>query len=220
MALKTGSSLKELMKSWNKAPSPQDKNKSKPPVNPPPPPPQLPADLGLKPNPDLRRKRHPEATEEGELGLSKGSKQPGQSQDQRNRRSNSVDSREEPLVAQVHRPTRTWSPVLEVDGVPIAYGATLRHYRGGHASLAAEALEQPFLLPKDMEAYRTFNHLELFLSLKKDLAMVSDSIHYSSFIHLYFLAFYSKSEIPLVFVCFFFFFISRSQSKFLWPRSG
>ena len=70
MAPKTGPSLRDLMKNRNKAPSPQEKNKSKPPVNPPPPP-QLPVDLGLKPNPDLRRKRH---TEEGEMGLSKGSK--------------------------------------------------------------------------------------------------------------------------------------------------
>ena len=52
-----------------------------------------------------------------------------------------MDSREEPPVAQVHRPTRTWSPKLEVDGVPSAYDATLRHYRGGHAGLVAEALE-------------------------------------------------------------------------------
>ena len=75
MAPKTGPSLRDLMKNKNKAPSPQDKSKSKPPVDlPPPPPPQLSADLGLKPNPDLRRKRHPEATKEGELGLSKGSK--------------------------------------------------------------------------------------------------------------------------------------------------
>ena len=128
-------------------------------------------------------------------------------------------SREEPPVAQVRQPTRTWSPVLEVDGMPIAYDATLRHYRGGHADLVAEALEQPLLLPKDMENYRTFNHPELFLSLKRDLVMVSDSIHYSSFIHPYFLAFYSKSDIPFVFV-FFLIFISRSHSKFLWPRSG
>ena len=151
------------------------------------------------------------------MGPSKGSKQPRQSQDHRNRRSSSVDNREEPPVSQVRRPTRTWSPVLEVDGMPIAYDATLRHYRGGHAGLVAKALEQPLLLPQDMEAYRTFNHPELFLSLKRDLAMVSDSIHYSSFIHPYFLAFYSKSDIPLVF---FFFFFSRSHSKFLWPRSG
>ena len=74
MAPKTGPSLRDLMKNRNKAPSPQDKNKSKPPVNPPPPPPQLPADLGLKPNPDLRRKRYIKAPKEGEMAPSKGSK--------------------------------------------------------------------------------------------------------------------------------------------------
>ena len=84
------------MKERNKTPSPQEANKSKPPVNLPP---QLPADLGLKPNPDLTRKRHIKAPEEGEMAPSKGSKQPRQSQDQRGRRSTSVDSRDEPLVA-------------------------------------------------------------------------------------------------------------------------
>ena len=80
MTPKTSLSLRELMKSRNKAPSPQDKNKSKLAVNPPPPPPpQLLADLGLKPNPDLRRKRHVEAPEESEMAPSKGSKQPRQS---------------------------------------------------------------------------------------------------------------------------------------------
>ena len=63
-----------------------------------------------------------------------------------------MDSREEPSVAQVRRVTRTWLPKLEVDGVPITYDATLRHYRGGHAGLVAEALEQPLLFPKGMEA--------------------------------------------------------------------
>ena len=57
MAPKSGQSLRELMKGRNKAPTPQEANKSKPPVNPSPPPPQLPTDLGLKPNPELRRKR-------------------------------------------------------------------------------------------------------------------------------------------------------------------
>ena len=101
-------------------------------------------------------------------------------------------------MAQVCRPTRTWSPKLEVDGVPIAYDVTLRHYCGGHVGLVAEALEQPLLLSKDMEAYRNFNHPELFLSLKRDLAMVSNCIRCSSFIHLHFLTLYSKSEILLV----------------------
>ena len=76
----------------------------------------------------------------------------------------------------MRRPTCTWSPKLEVDGAPIAWDASLRHYRGGHAGHVAEALEQP-LLPKYMEAYRSFTHPKLFLSLKRDLAMVSDSIY-------------------------------------------
>ena len=141
MAPKIGPSLKELMKNRNKASSPKDKNKSKPLTNPPPPPPQIPADLGLKPNPDLRKKRQMETAEEGELGPSKGSKQPRQSQDHMSRTSSSVDNREEPSVAQVRRPTRIWSPVLEVDGMLIMYDATLRHYRGEHVGLVAEALE-------------------------------------------------------------------------------
>ena len=85
--------------------------------------------------------------------------------------------------------------------MPIAYDATLRHYRGRHAGLVAEALEQSLLLPQDMEAYKTFNHPELFLSLKRDLAMVSDSVHFSSFIliSLHFIA-------KVVFYHYFFFF--------------
>ena len=96
-------------------------------MNPPPPPPQLPADLELKPNPELRRKGHQEVPEEGEIGPLKGNKQQRQSQDQRSRRSNSVDSREDPHVAEVRRPSRIWSPKLEVDGVPIAWDSFIRH---------------------------------------------------------------------------------------------
>ena len=143
MAPKIGPSLRELMKGRNKAPSPQEKSMSKPLVNPPPPPPppQLLVDLGLKPNLDLRRKRYTEAPDEGEVGPSKGSKQQKQSQDPRSRRTGSIDNREELPVAQVRCPTRIWSPKLEVDGAPIAWDASLRHYRGGHAGHVVEALE-------------------------------------------------------------------------------
>ena len=63
-----------------------------------------------------------------------------------------------------------------MDGVLIAWDSFIRYYRGGHAGHVAEALEQPLLLPKDMEAYRNFSQPELFLSLKRDLTMVSDLI--------------------------------------------
>ena len=40
-----------------------------------------------------------------------------------------------------------------------------------------------------MAAYRSFNHSELFLSLKRDLAMVSDSAHFFFiYIYLHFIA--------------------------------
>ena len=118
------------------------------------------------------------------MGPSKGTKQARQAQEHRGKRAHSVDSREEPPVAQVRRSPRIWSPVLELNGAPIAMDATLRHFRGGHTDLIAEALQQPLLLPQDMAAYRSFNHLDLFLSLKRDLAMVSNSVH-SSFIFIY-----------------------------------
>ena len=102
-------------------------------------------------------------------------------------------------MAQVRSLTRTWSPKLEVDGVLIARDASLRHYRGGHVGHIAEVLEQPLLLPKDMEVYKNFNHPELFLSLKRDLAMVSYLIYCSTFILLYFLTFYSKGKTSFVF---------------------
>ena len=38
----------------------------------PPPPPQIPIDLGLKPNPDLNKRRLVETLEEGEMGLGRG----------------------------------------------------------------------------------------------------------------------------------------------------
>ena len=98
-----------------------------------------------------------------------------------------MDNREEPQAAQVRRYPRIWSPVLEVGGAPIAMDATLRHFRGGHAGLMAEALQQPLLLSQDMAAYRSFNHPDLFISLKRDLAMVSNSIHFSFiFVYLHF----------------------------------
>ena len=84
-------------------------------------------------------------------------------------------------------PPRIWSPKLEVDGVVIPYTASVREYNRGRVGYIAEALEQPILLPWDMEAYRRFSQPELFLSLKRDLAMVSDSstlsLSYSTLLH-------------------------------------
>ena len=73
-----------------------------------------------------------------------------------------------------------WSLKLELNGVPLTWDTLVRNYQGRQAGHIAEALEQPLLLPRDMEAYRRFGQQELFLSIKRDLAMVSNSIHFST----------------------------------------
>ena len=83
-----------------------------------------------------------------------------------------MESREETERAEMRMPPCTWNPQLEVDGVVIPYNASIREYNRGRARYIAEALEQPVLLPRDKEAYRRFSQPELFLSLKRDLAMV------------------------------------------------
>ena len=63
-----------------------------------------------------------------------------------------------------------------MDGAPIPWDASVREFQKGRAGYIAEALEQPLLLPKDMDAYKRFIQNDLFLSLKRDLVMV----YYSS----------------------------------------
>ena len=74
-------------------------------------------------------------------------------------------------------PQRVWSPWLEVDGAAIPWNASIREYQRGHSAHVAESLEQPLLLPKDMEALRKLKQHDLFLSLKRDLALVSPNSH-------------------------------------------
>ena len=107
-------------------------------------------------------------------------------------------------MAQVRRPSRIWSPKLEVDDVPITWDSSIRHYYGGHAGYIAEALEQPLLLPKDMEAYRNSSQQELFLSLKRDLAMVSDLIYCP----IYILGYFHKFLLCFILKIKFFYFVT------------
>ncbi|XP_030939928.1 uncharacterized protein LOC115964824 [Quercus lobata] len=95
---------------------------------------------------------------------------------QKNKRASSMESRDEENRAEVGAQPRTWGPKLELDGVAIPYTASVREYNRGRAGYIAEALEQPVLLPRDMEAYKRFSQPELFLSLKRDLAMITQQV--------------------------------------------
>ena len=171
---KGNKSLRELMAARGK----ESTLKATPKSQVPPPPSQISTDLGLKPNFDLKKKRLVEMLEEGEMDPWKGTKQQKVVPDTRDRRSQSVDSREEQHKVDVCMTQRTWSHRLEVDGASIPWGASVREFQKGRAGYIAEALEQPLLRPKDMDAYRRFTQNDLFLSLKRDLAMVSYSSTY------------------------------------------
>ena len=60
-----------------------------------------------------------------------------------------------------------------MDRVAIPWNSSIKEYQRGHFAHVAEALEQPLLLPKDMDVVRKLKQHDLFLSLKRDLTMVS-----------------------------------------------
>ncbi|XP_050260097.1 uncharacterized protein LOC126705239 [Quercus robur] len=155
-----GKSLRELMSSRGKGQS------SKAPV---------PFDPGLKVNPDLKKKRPADVPEEGEVAP-RPAKQQKATRGQRSKRANSTESRDEENRAEVRVNPRAWSPKMELDGVAIPYTASVREYNRGRAGYIAEALEQPVLLSRDIEAYKRFSQPELFLSLKRDLAMITQQV--------------------------------------------
>ena len=84
--------------------------------------PQVPSDLGLKVNPDLKKKRPAEIPEEG---VPRQGKQQKTTRGQKNKRASSVESREEENRAEVRAQPRTWGPKLELDGVAIPYTASV-----------------------------------------------------------------------------------------------
>ena len=138
MALNKGNkSLRGLMAARGK----ESTSKAAPKSQVPPPPPQIPIDLGLKPNPDLKKKRPLETLEEGEVGPQKGMKQQKVIPDARDRRSQSMDSQEEQNMVDVRMTQRTWSPRLEVDRAPIPWSASVREFQKGRAGYIAKALE-------------------------------------------------------------------------------
>ena len=122
--------------------------------------------------PNLKKRRPDHELEEGEVAPRKDNKQQKVAKDPRDRRGASVDNREE---AEVCQPQRTWAPHLEIEGAPIPYDASIWDAPRGHANYLAQALQQSLLLPRDMESIRHTKQPDLFVSLKRDLAMVSCS---------------------------------------------
>ena len=102
--------------------------------------PQVHSDLGLKVNPDLKKKRPVDTPEKGEV-VPHPAKQQKTTRGQRCRRGDSVESWDEENCAEVCIPPRIWSPKLGLDGVAIPYNASLRENNRGRAGYVADALE-------------------------------------------------------------------------------
>ena len=47
-------------------------------------------------------------------------------------------------MAQVHCTPHTWSPKLELDGVPIAWDTSIRNYQGGRQVMLLRPWSSPF----------------------------------------------------------------------------
>ena len=67
--------------------------------------------------------------------------------------------------------------MLKLDGALLPLDSSIRDFQKGKAGYVANALEQPLLLPQDMVDRKTLKKHEVFLILKKDLAMVNSLVH-------------------------------------------
>lgn len=65
-------------------------------------------------------------------------------------RASLVESKKDYTVAKVCLQNPVWEPQLELEGAAILRSSSIREFQKGHAYYLAKALEQPFLLPKDM----------------------------------------------------------------------
>ena len=169
MDLKKRSSLRGLIANRGKEATPLEAPKTQTSANLPLLPPLPPVDQGPCVNPKLKKKRPLQELEEGEMPPQRGVKQQ-KMKDPQNKRSKSVESRDN---VKVRHQQHTWALVIEMEGAPIPYDSTIRESSWGHSMYLDQALEQPLLLPKDMDALKRMRQPDLFISLKRDLAMVS-----------------------------------------------
>ena len=104
MALNQRRNLQDLMASRNKGATSQEVPKSQVPPTLPPPLAPLPTDPGLHTMKDLKKKRLLQEIKEGDLPSQKGTKQQKTTKNPKDKRSSSVDSREESNQAEVRLP--------------------------------------------------------------------------------------------------------------------
>ena len=88
--------------------------------------------------------------------------------------------------------TPAWTPALVLDGEPLPAIASIRNFQQGKAGYIADAMKQTLLLLEDMADLWSMRKHEVFLSLKRDLALVSflTASFFSLFFFIYFFLFF------------------------------
>ena len=64
-------------------------------------------------------------------------------------------------------------PALVLDKAPLLANASIKNFQQGKDGYMVDTVEQALLLPKDMADLRSIRKHEMFLSLKRNLALVS-----------------------------------------------
>ena len=90
----------------------------------------------------------------------KGPKQPRVTQTQANKRGESLVT------------VLAWTPTMILDGALLPANTSIRNFQGGMAGYVANAAEQALLFPTNMANLQEMRKHEVFLSLKRDLALV------------------------------------------------
>ena len=83
-----------------------------------------------------------------------------------------------------------WTPSIVLDKAPLPRNASIRDFEQGRARYVANAVEQALLLLVDMADLRSMRKHEVFLSLKRDLAMASPLTIFLTFNIITFFSFF------------------------------
>ena len=65
-----------------------------------------------------------------------------------------------------------WNLPLVLDGAPLTLDSSIQDFDNGRADYVANSMEQALLLPQDMVELGNLKKHDMFLSLKRDLALV------------------------------------------------
>ena len=66
-----------------------------------------------------------------------------------------------------------WNPSFALDDSPLLENASIRDFDGGRVGYITNTVEQALLLPRDMDELQNLKKHELFLFVKRDLALVT-----------------------------------------------